>query len=76
MLGNFKGHGCDLEATRLWHFMRLSHLTQAVCLVYTWLLQVGRAVIRHGQRHLADRHDRGGLSLPHTGRDPIDEWLN
>jgi hypothetical protein len=75
MFGDFKGHGCDLEATHLRHFMRLSRLTLAVCLLYTWLLQVGRAVIRAGQRQLVDRHDRRDLSLPRIGRDSINKWL-
>jgi hypothetical protein len=75
MFGDFKGHGCDLEATHLRHFMRLSRLTLAVCLLYTWLLQVGRAVMRAGQRQFVDRHDRRDLCLPRIGRDMIDKWL-
>jgi len=75
MFGDFKGHGCDLEATHLRHFMRLSRLTLAVCLLYTWLLQVGRAVIRAGQRQLVDRRDRRDLSVPRIGHATIDKWL-
>lgn len=75
MFGDFKGHGCDLEATHLRHFLRLSRLTLAVCLLYTWLLQVGCVVIRSGQRQLIDRHDRRDLSVPRIGRDTIDKWL-
>lgn len=75
MFGDFKRHGCDLEATHLRQPTRLSRLTLAVCLLYTWLLQVGRAVIRTGQRSLVDRHDRRDLSLPRIGRDTIDKWL-
>lgn len=75
LFGDLKGHGWDLEATHLRHFMRLSRLTLAVCLLYVWLLQVGQTVIRRGQRHLVDRHDRRDLSLPRIGRDRIDKWL-
>jgi hypothetical protein len=75
MFGDLKGHGCDLEATHLRHFMRLSRLTLAVCLLYSWLLQVGRSIIRHGQRQLVDRHDRRDLSLFRIGRDSIEKVL-
>jgi len=75
MFGDLKGHGWDLEATHLRHFMRLSRLTLAVCLLYVWLLQVGQTVIRNGQRQVVDRHDRRDLSLPRIGRDSIDKWL-
>ena len=75
LFGDLKGHGCDLEATHLRHFMRLSRLTLAVCLLYSWLLQVGRMVIRQGQRDLVDRHDRRDLSLARIGHDMIEKWL-
>jgi hypothetical protein len=75
MFGDLKGHGCDLEATHLRHFMRLSRLTLAVCLLSLWLLHVGRAVIRNGQRSRVDRHDRRDLSLPRIGHDSIEKWL-
>ena len=75
MFGDFKGHGCDLEATHLRHFMRLSRLTLAVCLLYVWLLQVGRTIIQRGQRHLVDRHDRRDLSIARIGWDTIEKWL-
>ena len=75
MFADWKGHGCDLEATHLRHFQRLSRLTLAVCLLYTWLLQVGRAVIRRGLRQRVERHDRRDLSLPRIGRDSIAKWL-
>ena len=75
MFGDFKGHGCDLEATHLRHFMRLSRLTLAVCLLYVWLLQVGRTIIQRGLRHLVDRHDRRDLSIARIGWDTIEKWL-
>jgi hypothetical protein len=58
MFGDMKGHGFDLEATHLLHFLRLSRLTLAVCLLYVWLLITGRRVIKNGQRALVDRADR------------------
>ncbi|MBI3733858.1 MAG: IS4 family transposase [Chloroflexi bacterium] len=75
MFGDLKRHGCDLETTHLRHFMRLSRLTWAVCLPYSWLLQVGRVVIRRGLRHRVDRHDRRDLSLFRIGRDSIEKRL-
>ena len=75
MFGDLKGHGFALETTHLRHFMRLSRLTLAVCLLYVWLLQVGRWVIRRGQRQLVDRHDRCDLSLFRIGWDSVEKRL-
>jgi hypothetical protein len=75
MFGDLKGHGCDLEATHLRHFMRLSRLTLAVCSLYSCLLQVRRSIIRHAQRQLVDRHDRRDLSLFRINRDSIEKLL-
>ena len=38
MFADFKGHGFDLESTRLRHFERLSRLTLAVTMLYVWLV--------------------------------------
>lgn len=67
MFGDFKGHGFDLEATHLRHFMRLSRLTLAVVLLYVWLLATGSSTIKRGLRHLVDRKDRRDLSIFHIG---------
>lgn len=67
MFGDFKGHGFDLESTHLRHFMRLSRLTLAVSLLYTWLVTTGAAVIKNGHRHLVDRADRRDLSIFQIG---------
>lgn len=75
MFGDLKGHGWDLEATHLRHFMRLSRLTLAVCLLYAWLLHVGATVIRRGLRDWVDRHDRRDLSLFRIGYDSVAKWL-
>lgn len=73
LFGDLKGHGLDLESTHLRHFLRLSRLTLAVCLVYVWLMRLGQQTIRAGQRHLVDRHDRRDLSLFRIGRDFADK---
>jgi len=67
MFGDLKGHGFDLETSRLQHFLHLSRLTLAVCLVYVWLLHIGQRAIKAGQRHWVDRHDRRDLSLFRIG---------
>ena len=38
MPGDMKRHGFGLEASHLRHFLRLSRLTLAVCLLYLWLV--------------------------------------
>lgn len=75
MFGDLKGHGFDLEASRLQHFLHLSRLTLAVCLIYAWLMHIGQQTIKIGQRHLVDRHDRRDLSVFRIGRDIIEKRL-
>lgn len=48
MFGNLKSNGFDLETTHLQHVARLSRLTLAVVLLYTWLMVVGTKVIKNG----------------------------
>lgn len=67
MFGDMKGHGVDLESTRLQHFLHLSRLMLAVALLYVWLIHAGQRAIKLGQRHLVDRHDRRDLSLFRIG---------
>jgi len=67
MFGDLKGHGFDLEASRLQHFLHLSRLTLAVCLIYAWLLHIGQRTIKIGQRHIVDRRDRRDLSVFRIG---------
>lgn len=75
MFGDFKGHGFDLEATRLGHFMRLSRLTLAVALIYVWLVAYGSQVIKRGLRYLVDRSDRRDLSLFRIGFDMFERRM-
>lgn len=67
--GDLKGHGFDLEATHLRHFLRLSRLTLAVCYLYVWLITFGSRLIKSGKRHLVDRRERRDLSLFRIGWD-------
>ena len=67
LFGDLKAHGWDLEATQLRHFLRLSRLTLAVCLLYVWLLRTGQQVIKAGQRPWVDRNERRDLSLFQIG---------
>ncbi len=75
MFGDFKGHGFDLEATHLRHFLRLSRLTLAVCLLYVWLVAFGSRVIKRGQRHLVDRSDRRDFSIFRIGLNMLERCL-
>ncbi len=75
MFGDMKGHGFNLEATFLKHFMRLSRLTLAVCLVYLWLVATGEQVICTGLAHQVDRTDRRDLSVFRIGWDFIERCI-
>ena len=73
--GDLKGHGFDLEKTRLRHFLRLSRLVLAVALLYVWLATKGSQVIKQGKRHLVDRSDRRDLSIFQIGLRFVDRLL-
>lgn len=75
MFGDLKDHGFDLEATHLRHFLRLSRLTLAICLLYVWLVFSGHRIIQAGQRYWVDRHDRRDLSLFRIALDFIERCL-
>jgi hypothetical protein len=75
MFGDLKAHGFDLEATHLRHFLRLSRLTLAICLLYVWLVLRGQRVIQTGQRAWVDRRDRRDLSIFRIGLDFIERCL-
>ncbi len=75
MFGDMKGHGFDLEATYLRHFLRLSRLTLAVCLLYLWLVATGEHVIQTDQVDEVDRTDRRDLSIFRIGWDFIERRL-
>jgi hypothetical protein len=67
LFGDLKGHGFDLEHSRLQHFLHLSRLTLAVVLLYLSALSTGVQVIKRGRRHWVDRHDRRDLSIFQIG---------
>jgi hypothetical protein len=75
MFGDFKGHGFDLEATHLDHFLRLSRLTLAVSLLYVSLVTLGARVIKNGQRYLVDRADRRDFSIFRLGYNMLNRYL-
>lgn len=67
MFGDWKGHGVDIELTRLQHEERLSRLTFAVALWYLRLVTAGSRAIKNGQRSWVDRRDRRDLSIFRIG---------
>ncbi len=75
MFGDCKGHGFNLEATRLRHVLPLSRLTLAVALLYVWLVAFASRTIKNGQRRLVDRSDRRDLSLFRIGFDMLERCL-
>jgi hypothetical protein len=71
MFGDMKGHGFDLELSRLRTPERLSRLTLAVCILYVWLVTTGEYVLLMGFNSEVDRNDRQDLSIFRLGWD----WL-
>jgi hypothetical protein len=69
MFGDMKGHGFDIEKTRLRSSDKLNRLTLAVCLLYLWLVAFGSKVIKAGLRKLVDRKSRRDLSIFRIGFD-------
>ena len=64
-----KKHGFDLEASHLRHFLRLSRLTLAVCLLYLWLIALAEHILTAGLAAEIDRSDRQDLSIFRLGWD-------
>ncbi|NDJ77370.1 MAG: IS4 family transposase [Chloroflexi bacterium] len=75
LFGDMKGHGFDLEHSRLRHFLRLSRLTLAVCLLYVWLVAMGEHVLLADLCTTVDRSDRRDLSIFRLGWDFIERCL-
>ena len=63
MFGDLKGNGFDFERSSLRHFLRLSRLTLAVCLLYVWFLAFATQLVRARLHSQVDRADRRDLSL-------------
>jgi len=75
MFGDMKGHGFDLELSRLRTADRLSRLTLAVCILYVWLVTLGEHVLWHGLNSEVDRTDRQDLSIFRLGWDWLERRL-
>ncbi len=75
MFGDLKRNGFDLESTHLQQAARLSRLTLAVVLLYTWLMVVGTKVIKNGLRPWIDRAERRDLSVFQIGLRTIERRL-
>ena len=75
MFGDMKGHGFDLEKSRLHHPDRLNRLMLAVSLVYIWLITVGEHVIHDRLTTEIDRNDRRDLSIFRLGWDFLERRL-
>lgn len=71
MFGDMKGHGFNLELSRLRTPQRLSRLTLAVCILYVWLVTMGEYVLLNDLKSQVDRNDRQDLSIFRLGWD----WL-
>jgi len=63
LFGDLKDNGFDFERSALRHFLRLSRLTLAVCLLVVWFLAFGTQLVQRGLHTLVDRADRRHLSL-------------
>lgn len=63
MFGDLKDNGFDFERSALRHFLRLSRLTLAVCLLYVWFLAFGTELVKRGLHTQVDRTDHRNLSL-------------
>jgi hypothetical protein len=75
MFGDMKAHGFDLEASHLRHFLRLSRLTLAVCLLYLWFVALAEHVLTFGLSAEVDRSDRQDLSIFRLGWDFLERRL-
>lgn len=75
MFGDMKAHDFDLEASHLRHFLRLSRLTLAVCLLYLWLVALAEHVLSFGLTAEVDRSDRRDLSIFRLGWDFLERRL-
>jgi hypothetical protein len=75
VFGDFKGHGFDLQTSRLRHPERISRLMLAVALAYLWLLFLGVAAVITNRAKLVDRTDRRDRSLFTIGRQTLNRLL-
>jgi hypothetical protein len=67
MFGDWKRHGFDFQSTHVRHPERLSILTLAIVLLYSWLVFRGVHIIKNGERTWVDRADRRDLCVFQIG---------
>jgi hypothetical protein len=75
VFGDIKGHGFDLQNSRLRHPQRISRLMLAVALAYLWLLFLGVTAVITKVAKLVDRTDWRDCSLFTIGRQTLDRLL-
>lgn len=75
MFGDWKRHGFDFQSTHVRHPERLSVLTLAIVLLYSWLIFRGVHIIKNGDRSWVDRSDRRDLSVFQVGLRWIERCL-
>ncbi len=75
LFGDLKNKGFDLESTHLHTCARLSRLTLAVALQYTWLVDIGSRIIKNSMRRWVDRAERRDLSIFQIGFRTVDHRL-
>lgn len=71
LFGDLKGHGFDLQSSRLVHPERIAQLMLALALAYLWMVFLGAWVFASGYAKFVDRSDRRDRSLFTLGR----RWL-
>lgn len=75
MFGDMKGHGFDLELSRLRRTAALSRLTMAVAILFVWLVTLGEYVLQNGLQGEVDRIVRRDLSIFRLGWDWLERRL-
>ena len=76
LYGDLKGHGFDLEATRLACKARLERLVLGVSYAYVWLVALGSSVVKRGLRAEVDRRARRDKSYFRIGWDYLERRLS
>lgn len=69
LFGDVKGHGFDLEDTRVKDAERINRLVLAVFIAFVWLITLGSWVVKRGYRHLIDHKSRRDKSYFRLGWD-------
>lgn len=75
LYGDLKGHGVDLQATRVRQPQRLERLVLGVAITYVWLIALGSSVVKRGLRSMVDRKSRRDKSYFRIGMDWLEHRL-